>query len=239
MDTYIPYCGAPPLPADLWSRWLLDPLLLTGLAVALVIGLYVARDRLRLSLGWALVVILFVSPLCAASMALFSARVAQHILLTFVAAPLIAAALPRYRLPALPAAMVFAGLFWFWHAPLPYQATLSGDLTYWAMHISLFGAATALFAALRGKPEHGLPAAALTGAQMTTYAVMLTLSPVPWHDFHLATTLPYGLGPLADQQLAGALMWVVGGLFFMVVIGTLAFRFVQRGASEPRPLGAE
>lgn len=239
METYIPYCGAPPLPTELWGRWMLDPLLLGGLVLALITGLYVARDRWRLIFGWALVVILFVSPLCAASMALFSARVAQHILLTFVAAPLVAAALPRLRLPGLPAAGAFAALFWFWHAPAPYQATLSSDLIYWAMHISLFAAATALFASLRGKPEHGLPAAALTGAQMTAYAVMLTLSPVPWHDAHLTTTLPYGLDPLADQQLAGALMWVVGGLFFLIVIGTLAFRFVQRGASEHRPLGAE
>ena len=47
----------------------------------------------------ALVAFLFISPLCAASMALFSARVGQHLLLTLIAAPLIAAALPKVRLP--------------------------------------------------------------------------------------------------------------------------------------------
>lgn len=239
METYVPFCGAPPLPADLWGRWMLDPLLLAGLGVALLAGLWMARDRTRLTIGWVLVALLFISPLCAASMALFSARVAQHILLTLLAAPVVAAALPALRWPSLPLAGLFAGLFWFWHAPGPYRATLEGDLTYWAMHISLFASATLLFAALRAAPERGLPAAALTGAQMTALAVVLTLSPAPWHDFHIATTLAYGIGPLADQQLAGALMWVGGGLFFLAAIGVLALRFVQQNARAPHPAPAD
>lgn len=227
MEPYTPFCGNPPLPAELLTRWTLDPALLAGLAVALAAGLTAAEDRRKLMLGWALVAFLFVSPLCAASMALFSARVAQHVLLTLVAAPVIAAALPRLSLPAFPAAGLFALLFWGWHAPQPYAATLQSDLVYWTMHVSLTGAAVLLFASLRGAPEQGLMAGAFTAAQLTAYAVLLTLAPTPWHDWHMLTTLPYGITALEDQQLAGALMWVAGGAVFLALVGWLALGFVN------------
>jgi putative membrane protein len=236
MEPYVPFCGVPPTPEDLWGRWLFDPWLLAGLALGLAGGLMLAQNPRRFSVGWALVALLFVSPLCAASMALFSARVAQHVLLTLLAAPIIASALPKLRLPALPIAGLFAVLFWTWHAPGPYDATLQGDLVYWTMHLSLFGSAVLLFAAMRAAPERALAAAALTSAQMTGYAVMLTFAAGPWHTFHLVTTHAYGIGPLADQQLAGGLMWIAGGLLFLAAVGVLAFRFVQSEAQDHRPM---
>ncbi|MFP7673953.1 cytochrome c oxidase assembly protein [Marivita sp. S0852] len=233
MDDYTPFCGTPPLPTELLTRWTFDPLLIVGLLLAWGVGIRFAANTSRFSGAWALVAILFVSPLCAASMALFSARVAQHILLTLVAAPLLASALPKLRLPPMLLALVFAALFWFWHVPIPYQATLESDLTYWAMHLSLFGAATLLFGAFRATPEKSVMAAAFTGAQLTLFAVTLTLAPTPWHDWHLLTTIPYGITPLGDQQFAGALMWVAGGLLFLAVLGKLAFQFLRDTATEP------
>ncbi|MEL7279198.1 MAG: cytochrome c oxidase assembly protein [Pseudomonadota bacterium] len=236
MDTYIPFCGAPPLPAELWTRWTLDPVLLIGLGLLGALGWAVAEKRPRFAIAWALVTLLFVSPLCAASIALFSARVGQHILLTLVAAPLLAASLPSLRWPSLPFAAAFAGLFWLWHAPGPYQATLSSDLTYWSMHISLLTAAVLLFSTMRARPERALVAAALTGAQMTLYASMITLAPGPWHSWHISTTLHYGLSAHADQQLAGALMWVAGGALFLTSIATLTLRFMRETTPEhPKP----
>ena len=233
MDPYTPFCGTPPLPADLMARWSFDPVLIVGLLAGLAFGLAFAGNRRRFGLAWGLVALLFVSPLCAASMALFSARVAQHVLLTLVAAPLLAAALPRrVRLPAMPLALAFAVLFWAWHAPGPYQATLESDLIYWAMHLSLFGTATLLFAAFRTAPERAVLAAALTGAQMTLFAVLLTLAPAPWHDWHALTTVPYGISGLADQQLAGGVMWIAGGLFFMAAIARLTWSFLHDARPE-------
>lgn len=234
METYIPFCGAAPLPAELWSRWTLDPFLLSALALAGIAGFCLLNDKRRFGLAWGLVCLLFISPLCAASIALFSARVGQHILLTLVAAPILAAALPRLRLPALPFAIAFAALFWIWHAPAPYQATLDSDAGYWSMHLSLFASATLLFATMRARPEAALPAAALTGAQLAIYASMLTLAPAAWHDWHLATTPAYGLTALSDQQLAGAVMWVAGGALFLTSIATLVLRFFDDARPDPK-----
>lgn len=238
MENYVPFCGAPPLPEELWTRWTLDPYLLAGLALTALAGLRFTQDRKRFLAAWSLAAVLFISPLCAASMALFSARVGQHILLTLVAAPILAAALPRMRLPALPFAAVFAVLFWGWHAPVPYQAMLESDLTYWAMHLSLCGTAKNLFAAMRARPHRAPGAPALTGARLTIYATLLTLAEAAWLDWHLATTQSYGLSPLGDQQFAGAMMWVAGGLLFLTFIATLTAGFLRENAPEPRQADA-
>ncbi|MAM62983.1 cytochrome c oxidase assembly protein [Maritimibacter sp. UBA3975] len=230
MDDYVPFCGTPPLPSELWSRWTLDPVLLGVLALGLAAILWTTRGVARRQplLGWALVAVLFVSPICAASMALFSARVAQHLLLTLVAAPLLAPLLKDKAPPPALAAVVFAALFWFWHVPGPYALTLQSDLAYWSMHVSVVGAAVVLWASFRGWVASGPFATALaaagTGAQMTLLAVLLIVSDKLWHPWHELTTLPYGLDAMGDQALAGAFMWVGGGLFFMALIAGLALR---------------
>ena len=80
------YCGPAPDPAAIWWRWNLDPLLLVALvALALALG----RSRTGLA-AVAVLAVAFVSPLCALSAALFSARVVHHVLLVAVAVVVIA-----------------------------------------------------------------------------------------------------------------------------------------------------
>lgn len=245
METYTPFCGTPPVPADLLSRWTFDPWLLIGLAVAFAIlwrGSSGPSRRQSLA-GWTVVAVLFVSPLCALSMALFSARVAQHLLLSLVAAPLLAAALKDWRPPPMASpvacAAVFATLFWVWHMPGAYAATLQSDLAYWAMHLSLLGAAVLLWAALRGavrtQPFASVLGLAFTAAQMTGLSVLLVVSDRLWHPWHVLTTAPYGLSASHDQVLAGALMWVAGGIVVTGAVAALAFTLVH-GEGRQRPL---
>src|SRR5450631_2753353 len=94
-DPMIAYCGPAPVPTDIWTRWNLDPLLMTALAV---LALVVARGRSsETRAGWAaivLMVVIFVSPFCALSSSLFSVRVLHHVLLVAAVAPLLALAFP-------------------------------------------------------------------------------------------------------------------------------------------------
>lgn len=231
---YVPFCGPPPVPAEIWSRWTLDPLLLGGLALALGLGLWMASDRKRFGVAWVLVALAFTSPLCAASMALFSARIAQHLVLTLIAAPVLAAALRPGPLPPVATAACFSALFWFWHLPAPYATTLQSDGAYWAMHLSVLGAATVLWSALghatKFRPFAGMLALALTAAQMTALAVALTFSARIWHAWHLATAPTWGLDAAQDQVLSGALMWVAGGGLFVVVAAVNTSRFLRTPA---------
>src|SRR5688500_9204332 len=141
----VPYCGLAPVPADAWQRWNLDPLLIAALAaLSLVCAM---RSRAALA-GCAVAALAWLTPLCALGVALFSARVAQHLLLTLVAAPLLACGLERRAhsgAQIAAACCAFAAVFWIWHAPAPYDATRYSSLVYWASHLSLLGAAVWLW----------------------------------------------------------------------------------------------
>ena len=239
--THLPYCGAPPTPEALWTHWNLDPVLLAILALSLGGYLLLARRSAipprrvaTVSAGWAVTALALVSPLCALSVALFSARVGQHMILTLVGAPLLALGLPARWRGGRPiaAAVAFAALLAFWHAPAPYQATFDSPLVYWAMHVSLIGAAVWLWANLLDERRAfaGAAAGAISMVQMGFIGALITLSPRALYGPHLLTAPLYGLTALQDQQLGGAIMWAPGTLVFLAAAVVLLWRALERRA---------
>lgn len=205
----IPYCGAAPVPDTWLLQWNLDPALLALLAgVALL--LWRAGARSGPWVGFALLFVLFVSPLCALSSALFSMRVTHHVLLTAVAAPLLALLAKRPSGRGLAAwTAAHAAVFWGWHAPPAYAWALSNTGAYWLMQLTLLGSAIGLWQAIRGAPAPtGVACLLATMVQMGLLGALLTFAGTPLYAWHLATTAPWGLAPLEDQQLAGLIMWV-------------------------------
>ena len=233
---WIPYCGAAPLPADWLARWNLDPVLLAAFAGAgLAWMLYRrrgggGRDGL-FAAGLGLLFILFVSPLCALTSALFTARGVHHVLLTAVAAPLLVAALPRdrTRLPGHLAAWAagHALVFWAWHAPDLYAWALSDDLVYWAMQASLLASAVGLWAAVRRAAPPAAAAALLaTMVQMGLLGALLTVASGPLYAPHFGTTAAWGYSPLEDQQLAGLVMWAPAASLYLAAALLLVGRWL-------------
>jgi putative membrane protein len=164
------------------------------------------------------------SPLCALSVSLFSARVSQHMVLILIAAPLIACGLPAARTSAAPPRLwistaAFFVCLWFWHMPVPYQATFTSTGTYWAMHVTLFGSAICLWCELLDHaPQHtaqALTAGMLTFVHMGLLGAVLALADRPMFQWHFLTTQAWGLTPLQDQQLGGTVMWVPGVALFL------------------------
>ncbi|MBL9067487.1 MAG: cytochrome c oxidase assembly protein [Sphingopyxis sp.] len=213
----IPYCGPAPIPGDWVTRWNLDPWLLAALVAAALIAM---RQQARgpFWAGLALIVLLFVSPLCALSSALFSVRVAHHIILTAVAAPLFAFGLPRLR-PRGGASLWAAAhilAFWVWHAPTPYALALASDGAFWLMQLSLLATATAFWASLRSSsPPLAIGLLLAMMVQMGLLGALITFAGTPLYAPHLATTMAWGLGPLEDQQLAGLIMWAPAALLYL------------------------
>ncbi|HUH76409.1 MAG TPA: cytochrome c oxidase assembly protein [Devosia sp.] len=175
--------------------------------------------------GFLALVVLFISPFCALTSALFSARVGHHLLLTALAAPLIAAALMRARrghgaggaagnLGAWTAG--HAVIFWAWHAPAAYTFALTSDAGYWMMQGSLLLSAIGFWRAVFAASAPASVAALLAMmVQMGLLGALLTFAGRPLYAWHLVTTQPWGLSPLADQQLAGLIMWVPGAGFYL------------------------
>ena len=215
----IAYCGPAAVPGDLLTRWNFDPLLMAALAaLAIVIGTgRVANARA----GWAslvLATIIFVSPLCALSSALFSARVLHHVLLIAAVAPLLALAFPVRRLPSLPLAALIGLhtiILWVWHMPAPYAWGLASVPAYWLMQTSLLVSAWFLWRAIfvsTARPGAALAALVATTGQMGLLAALIVFAPRPLYVVHFASTAAWGMNPLADQQLGGLLMWVPASL---------------------------
>ena len=182
------------------------------------------------ALGWLLLALAFISPLCNLSVALFSARVTQHMIIALIAAPMIARGLifaPERAGPwgaaAWVATLAFAAIFWIWHSPVFYDETLRNNVVYWLMHVTTIAAALALWMAVFNSSA---PLAFLllfvTGVQMSLLGALLTFAAVPLFSVHEFTTAAWGLTWLEDQQLGGLLMWVPAGLL-LTVYSVLAF----------------
>ena len=222
--TFLPgsYCGVAPPPASVWSAWNLDPILLTGL---MLMWLMVGRRPMG-SLAMLALVVAFVSPLCAMAAGLFSARVVHHVLLVAVAAPLLAAGMPRRGgQPGLHFALSTA-ILWLWHLPQAYDLALSDIAVYWIMQISLLGSALLFWSAVLSQRTSAQAMLwSLAGLiQMGMLGAILTFAPAPLYAAHAMAPLAWGLTPLADQQLGGLIMWVPAMVPYAAMIALQARR---------------
>ena len=239
LPLWIPYCGVAPTPADWLGRWNLDP-------VALSLGLVLTAWALRPAAGFdrprgaaaavaVLFVLLFVSPLCALSSALFSVRVVHHVLITAAIAPLVVLAWPaRARRPFGPLAVwtaAQAAVFWAWHAPDLYAAALSSDAVYALMQASLLGVAIGFWNAVRCAVMPAAAAALLaTMVQMGLLGALLTSTSAALYAPHLASTQAWGLTALEDQQLGGLVMWAPAAGFYLAAALVIVGRWLAREA---------
>lgn len=226
------YCGSPVVWADLWGRWNLDPVLILGLMVSAVVGVHNLRGRPRrqiLAFASALlaVAILFVSPLCALTVSLFSTRVVHHVLLMMLVAPLLVVATPGRWLSkgkGLGALAVSSAALWLWHAPDAYLSTYGHAAVYWLMQASLLGSAYWLWSVLlKGSGAVAAGIALASAIQMGLLGALLVFAPEPLYLPHFATTAEFGLSPLEDQQLAGLILWVPANL---PLLGVVLYRLV-------------
>ena len=237
---WAPYCGAAPVPAELLSRWNFDPMLLLVMA-AFVIGrqFHAGQARQRETTcayaSVALALFLFVSPFCALTSALFSARVVHHVLLAAVLASLLAFSLPRDRLLTTGSLAGWTGMqaviFWAWHVPSLYSAALSNDAIYWLMQITLTGASFAFWSSVRrASPPSAVGALLFTMVQMGLLGALITFAGTPLYAPHFASTVPWGLSPLDDQQLAGLIMWAPSAAIYLSAALIIASRWLRSEA---------
>lgn len=226
-----PYCGSPPSVESLAGRWNLDPVLLAALVGIALLYVWLRpggsrRTAWLFGIGWTTTALALISPLCALSVSLFGARVGQHMVLTLIAAPLVALGFPadRKRIPGqeLWAAFAFAATLWVWHSPGPYGETFLSPVIYWTMHITTWGAAVFFWWTVLRAPVDRLgisiAATLMTGLQMALLGAVITWAREPLYWPHLITPFEWGLTPLQDQQLGGTLMWVPGGAIFLAAI---------------------
>ena len=130
-----------------------------------------------------------------------------------------------------------------WHLPVLYQRTVTSDLIHSLQHTSFLLTALLFWwsvlpgAALRGR--QGAAIMSLFGTMVYTggLGALLTLGTVPWYPVYGEAASLWGMTPLEDQQLAGLIMWVPGGLSYLVATLWLMIDWLR--TSEVRAVRVE
>ncbi len=126
-----------------------------------------------------------------------------------------------------------AAAIWVWHLPSLYDATVSSEVMHAAQHSSFVLTALLFWwVVLRPSPARGGTPAAIAmlfGTVMHTGALgaVLTLGFRLLYPVYAATTGPWGLTPIEDQQVGGLIMWVPGGLAYVIAALALVVRLFR------------
>jgi putative membrane protein len=139
---------------------------------------------------------------------------------------------------ALVAWMVHALALWVWHLPALFEAALASELVHSLQHICFLGAALIYWTSLlhRRHDAEGRGVAMISLFATTLHSsilgALLTLGTVAWYPLYGGRSAAWGLTAIEDQQLAGLVMWVPGGLVYMGA--ALALAAMWLGESETR-----
>lgn len=140
--------------------------------------------------------------------------------------------------------ILYVSVTWVWHLPSLYQASLRSDLLHSIQHISFLGTGVLYWWTLRHplgeKGEgYGMGILSLFGMVMQGSALgaLLTFSKLGWYPVYELSVGWWGLTLLQDQQLAGALMWVLGTVVYLSAVAALLVALLQH--SEHRTKGYE
>jgi cytochrome c oxidase assembly factor CtaG len=165
---------------------------------------------------------------------LFSAHMIQHLLLGDIAPLLVALALGARAavLHPLAALLAWCGALALWHVPRLYDEALRTEWVHQLQHLSFFLAGLALWGAIVGERALlawrigavvGMGLAGLVLGNLFLWAGHVIYTP------YSSAPRAWGLSPLADQQLGGAIMLAEGAA---VTIGVLAW-LLLRALQEP------
>ena len=243
-----------------WNQWDLHPSVLIGLA--LLGGLYVfwrglRAPRRRVMAFGASLLVLFLAlngPLHNLSdRFLFSAHMAQHLVLTLLFPPLLLYGIPAWvvrpilALPGVTALgriatrpVIAAGTFTapivLWHVPLFYDAALRDHSIHIVQHLVFLSTAVIMWWPVLS-PVPQLPRIPypgqmlylfLLGLPMSLTGALITLSGSVLYPFYAeAPRVWRDVDALADQQIGGLLMWVVGGLALWGAMTVVWFRWAR------------
>lgn len=198
------------------------------------------------------------TPLEALSYHLLSAHLLQNVILAEWAPALLVLGVPPdlaariARLPGVgsltrpPVALGLWLLTYFaWHLPLAYDTALEHPATLLHLeHACYLAAGSLLWWPVFQDVPHKISNAGralylfLAFVLASPVGLLLALVPEPAYDYYVEGGGLWGLGPHADQQIAGVTMAAEQALVFFAVFAVFFFRFLadeERTGSDPRP----
>jgi cytochrome c oxidase assembly factor CtaG len=113
-------------------------------------------------------------------------------------------------------------VLWAWHLPAAFEAGLRNAPVHWLQHASFFAAAViywwSVFSSSANGVQKGLALVSVftTAIHTGLLGMLLTFSSHVWYATYTHAHNPWALSPIEDQQLGGLIMWVPGGVVFIV-----------------------
>jgi putative membrane protein len=136
----------------------------------------------------------------------------------------------------LAATVLQAAMLWLWHVPALFERALAREGWHVAQHLCLLLSATlfwwAIDRASRRGGRHGVAGMLLfiTALQSGLLGALMAFAASPWYAQYVALGSAGALAdPLADQQIAGLIMWIPGG----TVHAAAALLYMSRWFREP------
>ena len=195
------------------------------------------RKGLLFLSGWLVLTLALISPLHQAGERSFTLHMVEHELIMLVAALLLPLSRPlglmlwglprplrrplsvpglwrRLANPVLATALQAIAM-WAWHAPPLFNRALAHPGWHIAQHLSFLVTALIFWWAILETSNRGVAALCLFVTSIIGGALgaLMALASSPWYSAYAAMgMMPFGLTPTEDQQLAGLIMWVPGGL---------------------------
>jgi putative membrane protein len=193
---------------------------------------------------------------------LFSAHMVQHLLLTLAMPPLLLLGVPGWMLSGplssrfvRPAArfftrapiafVVFNLAIAVWHLPPFYNAAMANHNIHILEHLMFMVAAVLMWWPLLSQvPE--LPRLAYPGQMLYSFlmsipmsivAVYIAMSDHVLYPAYAAAPRVLPLSPLEDQLLGALIMWIPGGIIFIIIMTVVFFKWNARG--EDSTAGAQ
>lgn len=128
---------------------------------------------------------------------------------------------------AVVATLLQAAVLWIWHMPSLFDVALASEGWHATQHLCFIVSALLFWTAMLGR--RGAGASALGDRALAAFCLLVTsfvtgalgalmaFSDSPWYAGYARLALaPFGMTPAEDQQVAGLVMWVPGGLVHLV-----------------------
>jgi putative membrane protein len=119
---------------------------------------------------------------------------------------------------------VHAVILWSWHLPAAYQLALGNTAMHSIEHLCFLLSAILFWWVLLRPAAHprlngGMRVLYLVTASMQSglLGALLTFAGAPLYPIQSAGATGLGFSPLEDQQLAGLIMWLPGGMIYLLV----------------------
>ena len=189
---------------------------------------------------------------------LFSAHMIQHMLLVFAMPPLLLYGTPGFMLGPLcrharlrrlgrmltrpmAAFAAFNLILVAWHLPPLYNLAMARHPVHIVEHLMIMAASVILWWPVLS-PVAQIPRAAyplqllylfVVGLPMVMVAIFIAMAETLLYPFYATAPRVWPpLTPHADQHLGGLIMWIPGGLVFLVTISVVFFRWQAAGADD-------